>query len=49
VALSLWRYNKITDVLEEKGLQTTPKWAAVLLASSLLLASLLLLILILRQ
>jgi putative membrane protein len=49
VLLSLWRFNKISDVLEAKGLQATPRWAAVLLAAALLLAAVLLLILVFRQ
>jgi putative membrane protein len=49
VLLSLWRFNKISDVLEAKGLQATPKWAAVSLAAALLFAAVLLLVLIFRQ
>jgi putative membrane protein len=45
--LALWRFGKISDVLEAEGLPVTPRWVAYSLVGGLVLAALLMLVLIL--
>jgi putative membrane protein len=49
ILLAFWRYNQISNLLEEKGLPVTPKWMVLLLTGGLLAAVVLVLILIFIQ
>jgi putative membrane protein len=49
ILLAFWRYNQISNLLEEKGLPITPKWMVLSLTGGLLAAVVLVLILIFIQ
>ncbi|MFO7537763.1 MAG: DUF202 domain-containing protein [Chloroflexota bacterium] len=45
--MAIWRYQKISDFLEEEGIQVTPKWVVFSLIGGLLLSATIILVIIL--
>ena len=45
--MALWRYKKISSVLEEEGIQVTPKWIVFSLIGALLVSAIIMLVIIL--
>jgi putative membrane protein len=45
--MALWRYKKISGVLEEEGIQVTPKWVVFSLIGGLLVSATIMLVIIL--
>lgn len=45
--MAIWRYKKISGVLEEEGIQVTPKWVVFSLIGGLLVSAAIMLVIIL--